>query len=226
MLSVKNARDLVTQSVGNAYLQIIAMLPASLPTQYEIDADNAVYVNASRRHDAGTAIAIDVLRSQVELKQRQQMLVAQSNQTGQGQAYSRAYRRSRDRPGLHGLGSRASVPLAAMTLKDALAKAYDNRPEFSGRPNPASTQLALCSVPPRPSAIRLSRQQAPTATKVCISFPILTVFPNDRVCAVQHLRWRQNQGRTFWKITLRCATAAMRWKIFADKLTTKCGARF
>ena len=130
VLSVKNARDLVTQSVGNAYLQIIADAARVVATQYEIDADNAVYVNASRRHDAGTAIAIDVLRSQVELKQRQQMLVAQSNQLAKdkltlgrivGLAIGQDFTVSDPAP---------SVPLTAMTLKDALAKAYDNRPDF------------------------------------------------------------------------------------------------
>ena len=79
-LSLKNARDLVVQAVGNAYLQIIADGARITATQAEIDADNAVYTNAVRRHDAGTAIGIDVLRSQVELKQRQQQLVAVNNQ--------------------------------------------------------------------------------------------------------------------------------------------------
>ena len=51
-LSVKNARDLVVQAVGNAYLQIIADAARITATQAEIDADNAVFVNASRRHDA------------------------------------------------------------------------------------------------------------------------------------------------------------------------------
>ncbi len=80
LLSVKNARDLVVQAVGNAYLQIIADASRITAAQAEIDADRAVYTNAVRRHDAGTAIAIDVLRSEVELKQRQQQLVAVSNQ--------------------------------------------------------------------------------------------------------------------------------------------------
>ncbi len=70
----------MAQAVGNAYLQIIADGARITATQAEIDADTAVYTNASRRHDAGTAIGIDVLRSQVELKQRQQTLIAVKNQ--------------------------------------------------------------------------------------------------------------------------------------------------
>src|SRR3954447_10961973 len=79
-LSVKNARDLVVQAVGDAYLQIIADGARMIAVQAEIDAGQAVYTNALRRHEAGTAIGIDVLRSQVELKQRQQTLVAVTNQ--------------------------------------------------------------------------------------------------------------------------------------------------
>lgn len=130
VLSIKNARDLVVQAVGNAYLQIIADSARITATQAEIDADNAVYTNATRRHEAGTAIGIDVLRSQVELKQRQQQLVAVTNQFAKdkltlgriiglpiGQDFTVA-------------DPSPSVPLAALSLNDALAKAYANRPDF------------------------------------------------------------------------------------------------
>lgn len=80
VLSVKNARDLVVQAVGDAYLQIVADEARIAATQAEIAADQAVYNNAVQRHNAGVAIGIDVLRSQVELKQRQQQLVVVSNQ--------------------------------------------------------------------------------------------------------------------------------------------------
>ena len=129
-LTIRNARDLVVQAVGNAYLQIIADAARITATQAEIDADNAVYVNAVRRHDAGTAIGIDVLRSQVELKQRQQQLVAVTNQFEKdkltlgrviglpvGQDFTVA-------------DPAPSVPLASVSLKDALTKAYDHRPDY------------------------------------------------------------------------------------------------
>src|SRR5438270_1798143 len=60
VLTVKNARDLVVQAIGDAYLQIVADGARITATQAEIEADTAVYTNATRRHDAGTAIAIDV----------------------------------------------------------------------------------------------------------------------------------------------------------------------
>lgn len=130
VLSIKNARDLVVQGVGNAYLQIIADTARVSAAQAEIDADYAVYMNAVHRHDAGTAIAIDVLRSQVELKQRQQTLVAVTNQFEKdkltlgriiglpvGQQFTVA-------------DPSPSVPLEAISLADALAKAYANRPDY------------------------------------------------------------------------------------------------
>jgi len=118
------------QAVGNAYLQIIADGARITATQAEIDADNAVFTNATRRHDAGTAIGIDVLRSQVELKQRQQELVAVSNQF------------EKDKLGLGRLiglpiGQEFTVsdpspvlPMDAIPLKQALDDAYGHRPDF------------------------------------------------------------------------------------------------
>lgn len=130
VLDVKNARDLVVQAVGNAYLQIIADAARVTATEAEIEADRAVYTNALRRHEAGVAIAIDVLRSQVELKQRQQVLVADKNQFEKdkltlgriiglppGQDFTVA-------------DPSPAVPLEAISLKDALAEAYANRPDF------------------------------------------------------------------------------------------------
>ncbi len=130
LLSVKNARDLVVQAVGNAYLQIIADSARITAAQAEIAADQAVYTNASRRHDAGTAIGIDVLRSEVELKQRQQQLVAATNQFEKdklvlgrviGLAIGQDFTVADPAP---------SVPLAAISLRDALGKAYDHRPDY------------------------------------------------------------------------------------------------
>jgi len=146
LLSVKNARDLVVQAVGNAYLQIIADGARITAAQAEIDADNAVFVNATRRHDAGTAIGIDVLRSQVELKQRQQQLVAVKNQFEKDKlTLARVI-------GLP-IGQRfdvadpsVSVPLEAVSLKDALSKAYEHRADFlAAKARVAAAQFTLRS---------------------------------------------------------------------------------
>ncbi len=130
VLSVKNARDVVVQAVSNAYLQIMADAARVTATEAEVDADNAVYVNAVRRHDAGIAIGIDVLRSQVELKQRQQALVAVRNQFDKdklalgrviGLAVGQDFTVTDPSP---------SVRLEAMPLNQALEQAYQHRPDY------------------------------------------------------------------------------------------------
>src|SRR5580700_10252153 len=79
-LSVQNARDLVVQAVAAAYLQIIADASRSDAIRSQVQTAQALYDRAADQHNAGTSPAIDVLRSQVELKQQQQRLLAQDNQ--------------------------------------------------------------------------------------------------------------------------------------------------
>jgi outer membrane protein TolC len=129
-LSVKNARDLVVQAVGNAYLQIIASAARITAAQAEIDADNAVYTNAVRRHDAGTAIGIDVLRSQVELKQRQQQLVAVTNQFEKDKLALARIIGLPNGQEFTVTDPSPAVPLEAVSLKEALDKAYERRPDY------------------------------------------------------------------------------------------------
>lgn len=143
-LSVKNARDLVVQAVGDAYLQIIADTARISATNAEINADQAVYVNAERRHQAGTAIGIDVMRSQVELKQRQQQLVAVTNQFEKDKlTLGRVIGLPPDQDFTVADPS-PSVPLAAISLDEALKKAYANRPDLkSAEARVKGAQLAL-----------------------------------------------------------------------------------
>ncbi|MBV8550831.1 MAG: TolC family protein [Acidobacteriaceae bacterium] len=129
-LSVKNARDLVVQAVGDAYLQIITDEARISATQAEIDADQAVYVNARARHDAGTAIAIDVLRSQVELKQRQQQLVAVTNQFQKDKLTLGRVIGLPTGQDFTVTDPSPSAPLEAMSLNDAMKKAEATRPDL------------------------------------------------------------------------------------------------
>lgn len=129
-LSIKNARDLVVQAVGDAYLQIIADTARIAAAQAEIDADNAVYQNAVHRHDAGTAIGIDVLRSQVELKQRQQTLVAVTNQFEKDKLTLGRVIGLPPGQDFVVADPAPAVPLAAISLQEALGKAYEHRPDF------------------------------------------------------------------------------------------------
>jgi outer membrane protein TolC len=79
-LSAQDARDLVVQAVAASYLQIIADSSRSEAIRSQVQTAQALYDRAADQHNAGTSPAIDVLRSQVELKQQQQRLLAQDNQ--------------------------------------------------------------------------------------------------------------------------------------------------
>jgi outer membrane protein TolC len=79
-LSAQDARDLVVQAVASSYLQIIADSSRSDAIRSQVQTAQALYDRAADQHNAGTSPAIDVLRSQVELKQQQQRLLAQDNQ--------------------------------------------------------------------------------------------------------------------------------------------------
>ena len=126
----RSARDLVVQAVGNAYLQIIADSARITATQAQIDSDNAVYTNASRRHDAGTAIGIDVLRAQVELKQRQQQLVSVTNQFEKDKLTLGRVMGLPPGQDFSVTDPSSPVPLEAISLKEALDRAYEHRPDL------------------------------------------------------------------------------------------------
>jgi len=79
-LSAQDARDLVVQAVAAIYLQIIADSSRITAIRSQVETAQVLYDRAKDQHDAGTSAAIDVLRSQVELKQQQERLIAQQNQ--------------------------------------------------------------------------------------------------------------------------------------------------
>jgi outer membrane protein TolC len=75
----QDARDLVVESVANAYLSIIAAAARVDAARSEADTAQALYERARDQHAAGVSPAIVELRSQVEWKSRQQQLLAAQN---------------------------------------------------------------------------------------------------------------------------------------------------
>lgn len=129
-LSLQDARDLVVQATANAYLLVIADASRVRAIQAQVDTDQALYRRTSDQHTAGVAAAIDVLRSQVQLKTEQQSLLAQQNQFDKDKlALGRVI----------GLPS-AQVfnvaelgpfsPLALMSQEEALRTALAQRPDY------------------------------------------------------------------------------------------------
>jgi outer membrane protein TolC len=129
-LSFKDARDLVVQSVANAYLLVIAGSSRMQALRAQVETDQAIYHRTADQKRAGTAAAIDVLRAQVELEQEQQQLIAQGNQVAKDKlALGRVI-------GLPA-GQRFEIadtepysPLAEMTPEQALRTAYEQRADF------------------------------------------------------------------------------------------------
>ena len=79
-LNIQDARDLVVQAVANAYLSIIAGAARVDAARSEVATAQALYERARDQHTAGISPAIDELRSQVELKSRQQQQLIAENQ--------------------------------------------------------------------------------------------------------------------------------------------------
>jgi len=75
----KDARDLVVQTVGYAYLQAVADEAFINAVDAQVNTAQALYNQASDQVNAGTSPAIDALRAKVELQTRQQQLIQAKN---------------------------------------------------------------------------------------------------------------------------------------------------
>ena len=129
-LSVMDARDLVVQATASAYLQIIADASRVEAIRAQVETAQALYDRTNDQQRAGTAAGIDVLRSQVELKQQQQRLLAQTNQFDKDKlALSRVIGLPAGQE--FNLSEAAPFsPLTSMTRDQALAAAMAQRPDY------------------------------------------------------------------------------------------------
>lgn len=129
-LSVLDARDLVVEATASAYLQIIADASRMEAIRSQVETAQALYDRTADQERSGTAAGIDVLRSQVELKQQQQRLLAQRNQFDKdklalgrviGLPNGQDFNLSETAP---------FTPLTAMTQEQALGAALAQRPDY------------------------------------------------------------------------------------------------
>jgi len=79
-LSVKDARDLVVLTVGNAYLLCIADQALIDSTQAQVDTSKVSLDQAVSNHQAGTSPLLDELRARVDYQTQQQSLITVKNQ--------------------------------------------------------------------------------------------------------------------------------------------------
>ena len=129
-LSSQDARDLVVQAVASDYLQIIADSSRTDAIRSQVQTAQALYDRAVDQHNAGLAAGIDVLRSQVELKQQQQRLLAQENQFAKDKL---GLGRIIGLPPGQNLTIAESVPfapLSSLTQEQALHTALDQRADY------------------------------------------------------------------------------------------------
>jgi len=128
--TAKDARDLVVLAVGYNYLQAIADASRIESVAAQVNTAQALYNQASDQVKAGTSPAIDGLRAQVELKTRQQRLIQAKNDFAIqkltlarviGLAAGQQFELTDKSP---------YEPFNAMTLDDALQRAYASRSDF------------------------------------------------------------------------------------------------
>ena len=153
----KDARDLVVQAVGYAYLQAIADEALIEAVAAQVDTAQALYNQASDQVTAGTSPAIDALRTRVELQTRQQQLIQSKNDFAiQKLTLARAIGLA---PGQQfELTDKSPYqPFEMPTVDEALKRAYASRSDF---------QAAMASV----RAAEYSRQAAVAGYYPTVSF--------------------------------------------------------
>ncbi|HYK18601.1 MAG TPA: TolC family protein [Bryobacteraceae bacterium] len=129
-LSAQDAHDLVVQAVATGYLQIIADASRIGAIRSQVRTAQTLYDRSVDQRRAGTAAGIDVLRSQVELKQQEQRLLAQENQFAKDKL---ALERIIGLPPGQDFNIGETVPFAPLTSftpEQALRIAYNQRRDY------------------------------------------------------------------------------------------------
>jgi outer membrane protein TolC len=128
--SAQDARDLVVLAVTGGYLSIIAASARIDSARAQVASAQALYQQATDRHNAGVAARIDVTRSQVELQTQQQRLTSQ--ETDYAKRKIQLARVIGLPPGQEFTLSDSVpyAPLTSLALDEALSRAYANRPDL------------------------------------------------------------------------------------------------
>jgi outer membrane protein TolC len=129
-LSAQDARDVVVQAVGSAYLQIIADASRIDAIRSQVETAQALYQRTEDQRTAGTAAGIDVLRSQVELKQQQQRLLAAENQFARDKLTLGRVIGFQTEQQFDISETAPFSPLTSITEDEAVRSALDQRPDY------------------------------------------------------------------------------------------------
>ena len=127
---VKDARDLVVLVAVNLYLESVAASSRVQMTTAQQDTAEALFRQAQDLKAAGLVAGIDVLRAQVQLQtQRSRVIAAQSEFDKLKLQLARAIGLPVGQP-FTLTDSIPYAPLPALTLEEALKRAYDTRPDY------------------------------------------------------------------------------------------------
>lgn len=126
----KDARELVVLATGNEYLLTISASARVDAVQAQLETAQALYTKARDQQTAGVVPAIDALRAQVEFQTRQQQLIVTRNDYAKQKLL---LARTIGLPPGQEFNLTDKVPyepLAAMTVEQALQRAYTSRPDY------------------------------------------------------------------------------------------------
>ncbi len=126
----KNARDLVVLAVGNGYLEALSGEAREETAQAQLDTAQTLYEDSLDQEKAGVIPEIDRLRAQVEMQvRRQQLIVARNDYAKEKLTLARVIGLP---PGQEFILSEKEPyePLAAMSVEDALRRAYADRSDY------------------------------------------------------------------------------------------------
>jgi outer membrane protein TolC len=128
--SYQDARNVVVLVVGNAYLLADAGGADVQAIQAEVDTAQALYQQAVDRFHAGLSPQVDQLRAQVELKTRQEQLLAARNTLATDKLNLARVIGFPNGQQFVLTSKNPYSPLPSVGLEQALAEAYQNRPDY------------------------------------------------------------------------------------------------
>ncbi|MDE3178382.1 MAG: TolC family protein [Acidobacteriota bacterium] len=126
----QDARNMVVLVAGNAYLLADAGKTRVKTAQTEVSTAQALYKQAVDRFHAGLAPQIDVLRAEVELKGRQQQLIAARNDLATAKLNLARVCGLPDGQEFTLTTPTQYTPIAGVTVEKALADAYAHRSDY------------------------------------------------------------------------------------------------
>ena len=130
--SYENARDIVVMVVADFYLEAIAGASRIEAAQAQLHTAQALYDQAVNFKQAGVIPAIEVLRAQVELQARKQQVIFFQNEFEKEKLSLARAIGVPVRQTLRLTDHVPYAPLAAITMDEALARAYRARSDYQG----------------------------------------------------------------------------------------------